>query len=150
VRHAARPGFTLVEMLVVLVILGVVAGVSVPAIRDLRAADPLEKAASDASTLLARARQTAVERGLPVRVTLDPATRRYWVRALARSAPMDSVTTDTLPLPPNVEIDVPAPRLAITFTPTGEAHGDTITFRWQGRIASVSADQWTGDAHVSP
>jgi general secretion pathway protein H len=148
-RRTARAGFTLVEMVVVLAILGIVAGVTVPALRDRRAADPLMQGASEAVTMLARSRQTAVERATTIRVSLDPVTRRFRLRALGSRAVSDSVAADSLPLPAGVTIDDAGGRRTITFAPTGEARGDTITLRWQGRVATVAADQWTGDAHVA-
>lgn len=148
-RRAARAGFTLVEMVVVLAILGVVAGVTVPALRDRRAADPLAQGASETAAMLARSRQTAVERATTIRVSLDPATRRFRVRALGVLVASDSIAVDSLALPAGVAIDDAGGRRTITFAPTGEARGDTITLRWQGRIATVAADQWTGDAYVA-
>jgi type II secretion system protein H len=145
----ARPGFTLVEMMVVIAILAVMAAVSVPAIRDLRASDPLDQATSVAVTLLSRARQTAVERASLVRVVVDPAGRQYWVRAMRTGSAPDSVMADTLALPPDVTLDATTPRLTITFTQTGEARGDALVLRWQGHTAAIAADQWTGDAHVA-
>jgi len=145
----SRAGFTLVEMVVVIAILGVVAGVSVPAIRDRRAADPLAQGASEISGLLARARQTAVERAATIRVSVDPASRRYKVRTLSTGAPSDSVATDSLAIADGVTLDGGDRRLTVTFMPTGEARGDTLTLRWQGRVAAVIVDQWTGDARVA-
>jgi len=144
-----RGGFTLVEMLVVIAILAVMAAVSVPAIRDLRARDPLVLAASVTTTLLARARLTAVERATPVRVVIDPVGLHYWVRALRSGAAPDSVMSDTLLIPGDVTLGGTSARLAVTFTPSGEASGDAIVLTWRGRSASVAADAWTGDAHVT-
>ena len=145
----SRAGFTLVEVIVVLAILGVMAAVTVPAIRDLRSTDALDHATSVTTTLLARARQTAVERGTPVRVVVDPLGRRYWVRALQPGAAPDSVLADTLDIASDVSLDATATRLAVTFAPSGEAVGDVITLRWRGRAAAVTTDLWTGDARVA-
>ncbi len=147
--YALRAGFTLVEMMVVIAILGIAAGVSVPAMRDLRSADPLVRGTNEATTMLARTRQTAVERAETMRLSVDPATRRYRVRTLGSDAASDSVTTDSLALPEGVTIDDAQGRLTVTFAPTGEARGDTLTLRWQGRAVAIAADQWTGDAHVA-
>lgn len=145
----ARGGFSLVEMLIVLVILGVAAGAVAPAIRDLRAADPLQAATSEATTLLARTRRTALERAVPMRLSIDARTHRYSVRALAYGAVPDSITSDSLPLDASVSLDGRDRRIVIMFAPTGEARGDTVVLRWRGRVAAVSADQWTGEPRVA-
>ena len=148
-KRFRRAGFTLIEMLVVIAILGVVAGASVPAIRSARAVDPLEKGTDAIGNLLARSRQSAVERAAGIRVSIDPASRRYTVRMLTTDAPNDSVVADSLILPDGVTLDDASGWLAVTFAPSGEARGDAFTLRWQGRAATITVNQWTGDAHVA-
>lgn len=139
---ATRTGFTLVEMVVVVAILGVVAGVTVPALHDAQARTPLDQTASEIARILARARRTAVERATPATMVVDPANKRYWLRL------DDTVIADALSARPGVTIDASSPRLAIRFVPTGEAQGDTITVRWNGHVATIGADGWTGDVRV--
>jgi hypothetical protein len=57
--------------------------------------------------------------------------------------------SDTLLVPSDVTLSGASTRLAVTFTPSGEATGDAIVLQWRGRSASVTADAWTGDAHVT-
>jgi Tfp pilus assembly protein FimT len=136
-------------MIVVVAILGVVLGVSVPAIRDARSTNPLDETTREASALLDRARRSAVERAAPVTIVIDPITRRYWVRLSAGAAAADTTIVDSLGVIAGVTIDTLPERVVIAFARTGEARGDTLVLRWHDHTATVSADAWTGDAHVA-
>lgn len=77
-RH--RAGFTVIELVIVLVIAGVIMSVMLPAFSRL----PVQRGAANARDsiimLAARARALAMERGTIVHLEIDPATQRSWVR----------------------------------------------------------------------
>lgn len=139
-----RGGFTLVEMVVVLVILSIAAAAVAPAL--LRPSAPAEvEAAAQVVKMLGGARRLAVERGEAVSLTLDPAARTW--RAAAEPVG-DSLAAGALELPPGVAI-APAGAPRFVFRPLGGAAGGPLTLAVEGRTVRVDVDRWTGEARVT-
>jgi prepilin-type N-terminal cleavage/methylation domain-containing protein len=67
-----RPGFSILELLVVLTLMAILAAISVPSLRRWQASLPLEQSASAIQQLAARVRLDALRSGRPARLTLDP------------------------------------------------------------------------------
>jgi len=86
-----RSGFTLVEVLVVLILLGVVAGLVAPALRP-----PPRPDESGVAALVRRARQTAARRGETIYLGLSPtgAWRIDGAASLAEGALATGAVTD--------------------------------------------------------
>src|SRR2546422_5520928 len=70
-RHRARGGFTLLELLVVMLIVTILAGVAIPQFRRTFRNLQLQVFASDVATLLTYANRRAVARGEVLRVHFD-------------------------------------------------------------------------------
>lgn len=144
-----RRGFTLIELVVVILLLGIVAGVSVPALARRGEDDALAAAAGDVVGLLGRARRTALERGRSVTLALDPASGRYQVRLTGESG--DVVAEGTLALAGGVQLEAGhtgAAWVHVVFSPLGAAEGGPVIVRRGGRAAVVALDRWTGEASV--
>ncbi len=77
-------GFTLIEMLIVLVILGVAMGVVGLAVPEWRDRSALREAGAGLERLLAQARDAALRQHSPVLVRFDPEDRRIGIPALER------------------------------------------------------------------
>lgn len=77
-------GFTLIEMLIVLVILGLATAVVGLAVPEWRARSALREAGAEVERLLAQARGTALRQQSPVLVRFDPEDRRIGIPALDR------------------------------------------------------------------
>ncbi|MDP1858408.1 MAG: prepilin-type N-terminal cleavage/methylation domain-containing protein [Gemmatimonadaceae bacterium] len=142
-----RRGVTLLELLIVLTILGVVAGVTVPAMVRTVDDDDLSKATREVVTLLTRTRATAIERAERVTLTLDPRTRRYWVYAdSARTG--TGITSGALSIPLGVELLVTGERVHFAFVLTGVGSGDPLALELGARANVITVEQWTGEVHV--
>lgn len=76
---AAARGFSLVEMLVVLALLGFAAGLALPRNAGLGAAGDLAGAASQLRDGLRTARALALAEGRDVAVAVDPGGRALWI-----------------------------------------------------------------------
>ena len=87
-RPARRRGFTLPELLAVMAIMAVLAGLGAPAMAGLIAGQRARAATSDVYTALVQARSEAVKRN--AEVTLLPATGGHWEAGWSIPNPTDS------------------------------------------------------------
>jgi|1185.fasta_scaffold1039435_2 general secretion pathway protein H len=143
----ARVGFTLVEMLVVIVILAIVSAVTVPALRS----DPDDEVTTTAGVitrLLAQSRETAVRRGEAVDLIVDAENARYWA-VVAETGKRDSVLSyGAIAIPTGANVTADESRSRYTFLPTGGTSGGSLTLRMNSRAAVINLDRWTGDARA--
>ncbi|HEX8362008.1 MAG TPA: GspH/FimT family pseudopilin [Longimicrobium sp.] len=145
-----RSGFTLAEVLVVLVVIGIVSAAVAPALARGARPHPVDAAAGEIRDLLAGARRTAVRRGTPVVVELDPRTGRYRVEADAGDGPpAKPIAEGVLQLPEGVAPDAPAGTRRFTFGVLGAGQGADVVMRGGGRTAAVGMDPWTGEVRAT-
>lgn len=88
-RKASR-GFSLAEILVVVMIIGLIVGVGLPALNQLFPQYRIRAASSQLATAVRMARQKAVSTRLPHRITLDLAGNRYAAFTYDGSGPLTS------------------------------------------------------------
>jgi Tfp pilus assembly protein FimT len=111
---------TVIELVVVIALIGVMAGVVVPSVASLDRRSGDHRATDQIDALVRRARTIAVERATAVTVTLDPATNRFWLD------PPES--TAVLALPQGTSLISRAKRVHIRVASDGEASIDEALF----------------------
>lgn len=134
-------GFTLLEMLIVLVIIGLGAGVVGSALPDWRARSEMRTSAAAIESLLVRARTEALLRQSAVTVRFEPEAARIGVPVLAmwHSLSRDAVVTVT---GATVATRPEAP--SITFLSDGTSTGGTVTLEDGSRRAIIRVQWLTG------
>ena len=131
--NPARNGFTLIEMIVVLVILGLVGGLVLThapqrgGTLDLRAATSLVTG----TLRTARSRAMVADRSVPVRFD---------------AAALQLGTDPSRPLPPGIRIATAA---AILFRPDGSSSGGTVDLTGRADTAHIAVNWLTGRIAVS-
>jgi general secretion pathway protein H len=128
-RRAA--GFTLIEMLVVLAVLGAVLAVTVGAMPRHGGTLDLANAADGVADALRLARARAIATGRPVLFAVLPGGTGYTMDGQARA------------LPPSVQLATAGPP-AISFGPEGDASGGTLQLASASRAVQLRVDWLTG------
>jgi prepilin-type N-terminal cleavage/methylation domain-containing protein len=158
-------GFTLLELLIVLVLLGTVATLALPNLKGLRSRVVLEEAAFRLAADLQRARLDAIESRFPIELVFsEPAVGKYEIRKppIAIQEPSDfsptrpgdvsvgeagaKVRLCTLPGAPRLEPS----SVSVTFNPDGSTSGVMVGIRLADvrRALSVRLDPASGRVSV--
>lgn len=122
-RAGRASGFTLLELLVVLALLGLLAGVVLPRLTTPGIASAADRTVRELANALATARNDAIFRNRESRLVLDVARRLYAV---------DGRASERLPGDLSVTIEASEPEVAgdgtaaIRFHPDGSSSGGTI------------------------
>src|SRR3989442_15261664 len=114
-------GFTFIEVLIVMVLIGIIAALGIPRIRDAIQKNNVRGARAALGTLVAKARGAAVQRGCKSAIHFTSGTAgEVWITACKVS---NSALTDTLG-----GVEQLAGRYSVTFT----ARADSGTFMPHG------------------
>lgn len=140
-----RAGFTLVEILIVLAILGLSAGVAVPPLLDWVADGRQTGAVGDVLHLAQSVRGTALREARATELTIDSRTGRYWITAHDPERPLRGSGTLSLG---SAELVGTGARLSVRWDARGGANGDSILIRTDAGVRVVGADRWTGRPYV--
>jgi type II secretion system protein H len=145
VRRAGRGvrGFTLIELVVVMVILGIAAAVVVPAFARLDEEPAGTRAAHRLAALVRSARSLALRRGERVSLVVAPAADRYFVRSEATG---DSLAAGTIDLPRTVTVTAEsAGGTRFEFDAAGRGSGGSLIVREGAAVRAIEVDPWTGE-----
>ena len=140
-------GFTLIEVVVVLAILGITTAVALPAFVQLLDEDDLTTASREVVEVLQRARRAAIRTGREVKVTVAPDQGAYWIH-FGSVAARDSVRSGRWVLAPPITLRARSERVVFRFDPKGPAFGDSLFVQSATRTAMIAVDQWTGIPYV--
>ena len=121
----AQPGFTLVEILIVLVIIGILATLAAPSFNDMIKSQRIKSMASDLNASLNLARSEAIKRNK--NVTISPTVANTWHGGWKIADPDFSTN--------NIEVHSAFDSL----TTTGPAN---VTYRSSGRILGTTAPEF--------
>lgn len=137
-RRAA--GFTLLELLVVLAILGVVLAVAVPLLGQRNAGAAVAGAASEIRAALRTARETAIAESRPVAFRGDDGG--YWIDR--RHYGLGGKDTES-----GIRVAVVGGS-RISFFPSGGSSGGNIVVRGAALSREIAVDPLTGHAALVP
>lgn len=119
--QAAAAGFTLVELITALTVLGLLALAAIPMFRELAASQRVQTATSDLQTSLLRARSEAIKQNAVATMVPVGTWKEGWVISVGGTA---------------IDKRAPTPRISITGP-------DSVDYRSNGRIAGGTVPQFT-------
>ena len=133
-NHWRRGGFTLVEIMIVVALMGLIATMAIPNIYQLAKKEGMRRAVGDLIEVCSNARAQAILRGAAVDVIFHPVERRFEVGGLA--APVALPETDggeVNPAPP------PSPGTGLA----GVIPDDVVLEMLDVNLLEYSQSEWT-------
>lgn len=145
-RSEVQAGFTLLELLVVLVILGLAAGAVFQAGRTSSETAKVRSFLIQAEAMMRQARTTAIETMADQDVVIDTKGRQL----------VDATRGMVLDVPPGVSLDGKLARVpeagkngfVVRFYPSGGSSGGSLPFRFRNQIYELRINWLTGNADV--
>ena len=129
-RATRRAGFTLIELMMVLAILGIIVGIGLPAVMGTVRKGPMRQAVSDLQEGFLKARMLAILTGQPAELVINAADGTLQVRAVTETAAdPDLAPLEAFPEPLPEELgpdEPPRPEVLPTFSATLDS---SVAFR---------------------
>ena len=127
-----RAGLTVMEMVIVIALIGIMAGVVAPSIVSAERQITHDSALDRVEALMRFARATAIGRARRVNLVIDPASNRFWLDL--------PDTAGELALPEGATLVSRARRVHIQLEPTGETAMSDALFVRQGESTTAVRD----------
>lgn len=140
-------GFTLIELVVVLAIVGVVASVVTPALRRIGTPEPRD-AAEALAAALARTSGLAARRAAPATLQLELASGSYTIVGRGAGGGADTTIGGIVRLDDGRLAGGRDGWATVTFDAIGRASGDAVVIEQGHQRWAVVADPWTGQVDV--
>ncbi len=145
-------GYTLVELLVVLTILGLVTAIAMPMFASVLPGAELKSAARNLGADMRFARSRAIAGNREVALSVNLETRRYSISGEARERSLpDELTIDVLTARSELEGEnaLRPRRASIRFFPDGSSTGGRVSLSRGGQTYHVGVDWLTGRVKVA-
>lgn len=140
-RNHPAAGYTLVEMLVVLVLLGMAAAMSLPYATSSGQAQKLDATASQLATLFRQAQTVAYVTNRDVRVSFERDSRKWLVNGTSPQLELDrSLTVIAL----TVEGQVSEKEISYRFFPSGGSSGGRVVLEVNKNKVAIDLNWLTG------
>jgi prepilin-type N-terminal cleavage/methylation domain-containing protein len=144
-----RGGFTIIELVVVLVLIGIIGSVVVPAMVQSGTFDTARTVAAPLVQVLRSAQKTAADKNVPVTVTIDPATGDYQIDGVREDTLAADVSSrGTIQFMDRTRFVTALDRLQVTFDPAGRNMSDSLVVENSDHAAVVNVNPWTGAIDV--
>ncbi len=159
-RGGGRDGFTLLELIAVLAVVGVALSVAMPSISSGLQRWRLREAVREMSTMVKFARNQAVTRRQSLQVVLDRARNMYWLDRASMAQDVEQAYEKGMrvyELPDGVRFgqvsiggrDSDDERLGLVFSPYGTTRAATLQIvDLRGRGYQIVLDQATGHTSI--
>jgi len=155
----SQKGFTLIEILLVLAVLGIVTAMAIPSFTRSFAQLQLRDAANDVAYVMRYAQSRAINTRRPLKLMFDEQLTSYWLEeAIQESEEGDEeVSVDYKPVSSRLGrksavpdgITVEAPNPAIVFTPDGRIEKTQIKVCQKEECLIVSTQNQSGYVNVA-
>ena len=147
--RARRAGFTLLELIVVLIIMGIVLGVTGPRLVGSLGGDEVTRFSKVVASYLRNAREVSIVRNVPVEVTLDEGERSIVCLDARGGRPVLSSIEIPEALRVSLRYDSGQPSDAVHFYPLGNATGSRVVLEGEkGGSMTVAVESITGEVYI--
>lgn len=139
-------GFTLVEVIVVIAILGIISATVVPAYRNLTYSDDLTEVSGRISAVLRNTRNAALSSATDLTLLADPGSGRYWV--FADSGEASQGIEASWAVAEGITVSSSTPRPRFTFRRNGQVESDSLLLRAGASTTVITVNTWSGEVEA--